>query len=551
MSTTPGPQGKAMYVASQLDKSWLLNEQRKLYVQSMYNPDYVFRKLWGLMTDPRNLRIAVARVAQNRGRRTAGVDGITVKKVVAKGVETHLGQIRVQLRTGAYRPSPVRRVLIPKPGQPGKFRPLGIPTVNDRVVQAAVKNILEPIFEGDFYPTSYGFRPGRSPQAAIEHLRVLLRPRRLRKEPGNRLPYEWAIEGDIKACFDRIEHHGLMNRVRRRIGDPKVCRLVLAFLKSGVMNKQQFSPTDEGSPQGGILSPLLANIALSVIDERYERQVWPRRTPTLLTEPGAIARRAHTTRANDRRRRRAVVLFPIRYADDFIILVGVPPGPDACVRSKEAAETEKTELAKLLKEQLNLELSEAKTSITPVTERMSFLGHHVLVRTHARRKQLFSTAVVPKDRSHRLRERIKSLFRRNTIARPLKMQLQQLNWLLRGWANFYRHTWGASRVFSRIDQYVWQTILRWIRKKHRRVGLKRLLAKYTWRKPGRSSFYWRDGGVTCFRMSTVPVERFRLGWMRPPMFALTSAESPVHNERCPPGSGEGTQKPTGASREGR
>jgi len=164
-----------MYVAPQLDKSWLLSVQRKLYELSRTNPDYVFEKLWGLITDPRNLRIAVARVAQNRGRRSAGVDGLTVRKALAKGVDGFVANARAELRSGAYRPSPVRRVRFPKPGQPGKFRPLGIPTVRDRVVQAAVKNIMEPIFEADFFPTSYGFRPCRSAHAALEHSRMLLR----------------------------------------------------------------------------------------------------------------------------------------------------------------------------------------------------------------------------------------------------------------------------------------------------------------------------------------------------------------------------------------
>jgi group II intron reverse transcriptase/maturase len=267
MSTASSPQGKAMYVAPQSDKDWLLNEQRKLYARSMEQPDYVFRKLWGLITDPRNLRISLDRVSHNRGQRTAGVDGVTVKRALAKGPDVLVDRIRVQMRTGAYRPCPTRRVLIPKAGQPGKFRPLGIPTVTDRVMQAAMKNILEPIFEADFYPISHGFRPGKSVHSAMEQLRLTLRPS---AKANQRLTYQWAIEGDIKGCFDNIDHHGLMVRVRRRVGDPKVCRLVVAFLKAGVLTRDQFSSSDTGTPQGGILSPLLANIALSVLDERYD-----------------------------------------------------------------------------------------------------------------------------------------------------------------------------------------------------------------------------------------------------------------------------------------
>ena len=263
VGATTKPQGKRpVYAAPQSDKDWLLSVQRKLYTRSMENLDYVFCKLWGLVTDERNLRIAVARVTRNRGSRTAGVDGLTMRKVLINGVDAFVANARAELRSGAYRPSPVRRVLIPKNGQPGKFRALGIPTVRDRVVQAALKNILEPVFEADFYPTSYGFRPGKSAHGALEHLRLLLRPQGPVRKTERRLAYQWAIEGDIKACFDNIDHHALMVRLRRRIGDRKVSRLVLAFLKSGILSEEQFTRSEAGTPQGGILSPLLANIAL-------------------------------------------------------------------------------------------------------------------------------------------------------------------------------------------------------------------------------------------------------------------------------------------------
>jgi RNA-directed DNA polymerase len=292
--------------------------QRKLYQRGWEDPNYVFQKLWGLLTDPRNLRIAFARVARNRGSRTAGVDGITVGQIIrGKGMEAFVHRLRDELRSKTFRPKPVRRVLIPKPGQPGKFRPLGIPTVDDRVVQAAMKNILEPVFEADFYPVSYGFRPGRSVHGALQHLKQLLHPVYVHTgtEVECRLPYQWAIEGDIKGCFDNIDHHALMVRVRRRIGDVKVTRLVLAFLKAGVVSEGQYLRTETGSPQGGILSPLLSSIALGAIEERYERHVWPRRTPTLCTEPTKIGKRADNARSKDRSAGR-VVMFPIRYADD-------------------------------------------------------------------------------------------------------------------------------------------------------------------------------------------------------------------------------------------
>ncbi len=518
MRVTSKPLGKAMYVASQLDKSWLQSERKKLYRRSLENPDYVFCKLWGLVTDLRNLRMAVARVSRNRGRRTAGVDGRTVRKVLADGVGAFVEKLRAELRSGAYRPSPVRRVLIPKPGQPGKFRPLGIPTVKDRVVQAAMKNVLEPIFEGDFYPCSYGFRPAKSAHGALEHLRVLLQTVAVCRTAGTerRLPYQWAIEGDIKGCFDNIDHHGLMNRLRRRVADAKVNRLVVAFLKAGVLSEQQFARTDNGTPQGGILSPLLANVALSAIEERYERHVWPRRTPTLLTEAAAIGKRATRARTFDRPRR--PMLFPIRYADDFIILVSVPPGPLQSERAQEVALQEKAALSKFLWENLHLELSEAKTLVTPVTKPLRFLGHHVRVHVHPTRRWLASAVVIPRDRSQRIRELIKDLFRSSTVQSSLKQRLQLLNPLLRGWGNFYRHARGAKAVFSALDEYVWRTILRWLLKKHRPAFMKNLRKRYAWRKPGGRSFGWRDGGVVPYQLSRLRVDHFWFGWMRTPDF---------------------------------
>jgi group II intron reverse transcriptase/maturase len=449
MSTAPKPQGKATYVATDPERERLLIEQRKLYARSSEDRSYVFRKLWGLMTDPRNLSVAFARVASNRGARTAGVDRITVNRVIAKGVDAFLEELRAELRAGTYQPKPVRRVLIPKAGQPGKFRPLGIPTVKDRVVQAAVKNILEPIFEADFFPSSYGFRPGRSVHGALEHLRMLLRPRQASRGAERRLPYQWAIEGDIKGCFDNISHHGLMERVRQRVGDAKVNRLVLAFLKAGVLSEEQFSRTEAGTPQGGILSPLLANIALSAIDERYERHAGHRHACSR-AKAAPADKRAHYARRNDRRRG-LKVLFPIRYADDFIILVNAPRGPEQSERAREIALQEKAELAAYLKDQLGLELSVEKTLVTPVTSRLRFLGHHVCVRSHPTNGRLVSTSVIPKERSHRLRERIKDLFGGNTTNRSLADRLRRLNPMLRGWCYFYRHAWGAKHVFSALD----------------------------------------------------------------------------------------------------
>ena len=538
MSTGPKPLGKAVYSASQLDRSWLQSVQRKLYARSGDNPDYKFRELWGLVTDRRNLRIAIARVARNRGHRTAGVDGVTVRKAAEQGVEVFVEQVRTELRKGSYRPSPVRRVSIPKPGQPGKYRPLGIPTVKDRVVQAAVKNILEPIFEADFHPVSFGFRPGKSVHGAVDLLKKLLRPTKADRRPA----YQWAVEGDIKGCFDNIDHHGLMVRVRRRVVDAKVNRLVLATLKAGVLSEKQLSRTEAGTPQGGILSPLLANIALSVIEERYVRYTWPRHGRVLSTDAEIVSKRATSNRRWDRDKG-LVVCVPVRYADDFIVLVGAPRGSDD-EQTREFAYQQKEQLARVLRNELSLELSESKTLVTPVTQPMRFLGHHIRVRRHPSRGRMVSTALIPKQRSQRLRERIKALFRRSTLGATLASRLRLLNPLLRAWGNFYRHTWGASIVFNGVDHYVWWTIYRWLRKKHPSVPMKVLRKRYAWQRPGRRNLRWKDGNVHLVHLVSVRVGRYR-GGSGPSIFASTSAESPVHNERCTPGSEGGARRPAG------
>jgi group II intron reverse transcriptase/maturase len=523
MGTASKPPGKATYVAPRPDWDWLRIEQRKLYTQSDRQVDYVFRKLWGLVTDLRNLRVAFARVASNRGARTAGVNGITVGKVT-KRVEKFVAALRVELRSGAFRPSPVRRVLIPKIGPPGKFRPLGIPTVKDRVVQAALKNILEPIFEADFFPVSYGFRPGKSVHGALEHLRVLLRPKDDRQGRELRLPYQWVVEGDIKGCFDNIDHHGLMERVRRRVVDSKVNRLVVAFLKAGILSEGQFLRSDAGTPQGGILSPLLANIALGVIEERYERHVSQRRIAPTRRDAALPERRAKEARKHDKRRGQTIV-FPIRYADDFLLLVGAAPGPGQFERARQDAEKEKAEVAALLKQQLGLELSETKTLITPVTETFAFLGHHVVVRNSRGYPRTACVTLIPKEKSHRLRERIKQYCRRSRTSHSLHDLLRDLNWLLRGWSGFYRHAWGAKRIFCSVDYYAWWSVFRWLRKKHQHTSVKRLKVLYPASKErGARRGQWHHRGVTLFIAGHTKVGPYRLASERPPLYAIHHGE---------------------------
>jgi RNA-directed DNA polymerase len=235
----------------------VLRIQTKLHRWARDDPDRRFNDLFNLVADPAFLLVGWDRVRSNKGARTAGVDGLTARAITAEEVEGFLHQVRASLKDRTFCPLPVRERMISKAG--GKLRRLGIPTIADRVVQASLKLVLEPIFEAEFLPCSYGFRPKRRAHDAVAEVRYLASKPRC---------YEWLVEGDIKACFDEISHPALLGRVRARIADRRVIGLVKAFLKAGILNEERLlTETTAGTPQGGILSPLLANVALSVLDE--------------------------------------------------------------------------------------------------------------------------------------------------------------------------------------------------------------------------------------------------------------------------------------------
>ena len=205
----------------------VLHVQRKLHEWASEDAERRFQDLWNLVCDPATLIVAWSRVSQNRGSRTAGIDGKTRSYVEQNiGVTQFLTDLRRELKSGEFRPLAVRERLIPK--RDGRMRRLGIPTLKDRVAQMALKLVMEPIFETDFYPSSYGYRPGRRAQNAIAEIH------RFTSNPSN---YEWVVEADIEACFDRIAHSQLLGEVRRRIADRRVLALVRSFLKAGVMRE--------------------------------------------------------------------------------------------------------------------------------------------------------------------------------------------------------------------------------------------------------------------------------------------------------------------------
>jgi RNA-directed DNA polymerase len=248
----------ASWPTAELAKARVLRIQTKLHQWATDDPNRRFDDLYNLVHDPAVLVDAWARVRSNRGARSAGVDGRTAHHITTVvGEHGFLTELRDDLKARRFSPEMVREAMIPKRG--GTYRRLGIATVRDRVVQAALKTVLEPILETDFKPCSYGFRPGRRVQDAIAEIHFF-----------TSRSYEWVVEGDIKACFDEISHVGIQDRLRARVADRRILLLVKAFLKAGILSREGVERHPiTGTPQGGILSPLLSNLALSVLDEHF------------------------------------------------------------------------------------------------------------------------------------------------------------------------------------------------------------------------------------------------------------------------------------------
>ncbi len=319
--------------------------QAKLHRWAVTDPGRRFDDLFNLVCDPATLLIAWTRVAGNTGARSAGVDGVRAADIEQTGILEFLEGLRMMLKADSFRPRHVRERLIPKKGGSGKMRRLGIPTVTDRVVQAAAKLVLEPIFEADFVPVSYGFRPGRRAQDAIAEIHLF-----------GTSGYRWVLDADIEACFDMIDHTALLERVRSRVKDKGVLRLIKAFLKAGILTELgEELDTPTGTPQGGILSPLLANIALSVLDEHVHAP-WA---------PGQAM--STSTRRNTRRKKGLPNWRIVRYADDFVILVHGSQGDVLALRE---------EIAGVLAP-MGLRLSESKTQVVHMSDGFDFLGFHI------------------------------------------------------------------------------------------------------------------------------------------------------------------------------
>lgn len=463
----------------------VLDIQRKLHRWSK-DRSKRFDDLFNLVCDRATLVVAWERIKSNRGSRTAGVDRLTKWSIINRVGEQHfIEDLRSALKSRTYCPQPVRQHAIPKAG--GKVRLLGIPTVRDRVVQMALKLVLEPIFETDFYPGSYGYRPARRAQDAIAEIVRFINP------PSS---YEHIVEGDIKACFDNVHHGVLMALVRQRITDRKVLALIKAFLGAGVMIESgRLAATPTGTPQGGIISPILANVYLTVLDRHFER-IW--------VEQKRVTSGGHTYYAW-KWKKGHVVHRLVRYADDFVILVR---------GNRQQAEAIRDEAARVLRDELKMELSVEKTLVTHVDDGFDFLGHHI--RRMPYRKRLIGWTFPSKKSVESIKRKIKNLTTSSTVNRTLTQVLQAINPVLRGWGNYFRFD-ASKNVLGYVGHFAWWRIFRWLMKKHPKRGRREIKARYYGK-----GWTPRAGGVGLFDIAKIKVERYRhrgtrilLPWMDP------------------------------------
>ncbi|MCE9576181.1 MAG: group II intron reverse transcriptase/maturase [Deltaproteobacteria bacterium] len=408
------------------------------------------------------LQAAWRRVARNGG--SAGIDEESIAAIRALGEAAFLADLGERLRAGRYRPQAVRRCWIPKAN--GGRRPLGIPTVRDRVVQAAAKLVLEPIFEVDFQDCSYGFRPGRSATQALEVLRVR------GARGGNHV-----LDADIRDFFGSLDREVLMTRVRRRISDRRVLALIQMWLDAGVMDEGRAIAMLSGVPQGGVISPLLSNIYLAYLDERWMKQC------------------AHLGTL-------------VRYADDFVVM---------CDTKAKVEEAERR--VRIIFKRLKLELHPEKTRTVELTDGKAgfdFLGCHLHKRMSgaiwaAEKKRRYFLQRWPSTTSlKRVRQRVKDLTPSAAQHRDLRETIATLNPVLRGWGGYFR-TGNAARKFNQLDSYVWQRLRALVRKRKGRNLRAGEMARWTRDEFVRLGLYRLRGTVRYPGARTMPLSE------RPPV----------------------------------
>lgn len=416
----------------------IAQKQRTLAEKAKMDPAYRFDRLYDLLHWEPWIHHAAKAILSRPGSRTDGVDGKS-RDYFKDHYDSQMALIIDQLKHGNYQPLPVRRVHIPKPG--GKKRPLGIPTLRDRIVQEGIRMALDPICESDFRPYSFGFRKGRCTMDAIAVVMSLT-------NPSNK--HYYAIEGDLKSYFDTVNHRILVKLLKKRIMDKKLLTLIIRFLKAGVMENQLFITTEEGVPQGGIISPLLANLYLNEFDKWAENK-WHK----------DAYERSRTRKAGKGNYRM------VRYADDFLIL------------SNDGIEEVKATKAKIktyLEDELKLTLSEEKTLTTHVNDGIDFLGFRI---QRGQPEGKWVTHLRPTAKSvERVKAKIKELTGRNQTLYDEVTKMTQLNQVVRGWCEYYKHT-SLHADLEAISRYAWHRYHGWLLTKYKGSRKVELINKKT------------------------------------------------------------------------
>jgi group II intron reverse transcriptase/maturase len=448
-------------------------EMKHLHKLAKRDPRNRFDRLWELATDQTWLMQAWEEIRSNKGSMTAGIDSTIATDIDPERIQ----RLSERLKAGRYRPKPVRRVYIAKSN--GKRRPLGIPTLEDRIVQQALRMLMEPIFEADFYTCSHGFRRHRSTHTALRDVARMF-PRTT-----------WTIEGDIVGCFDNIPHGKLMKVVEQRIADEKVLRLIRAFLAAGYMEQWQYHQTYSGTPQGGVLSPLLCNIFLHQLDEYLMKNLQTNETQTKrvsnarrnpeyrkienkvtrlrrqLKQTLGTAREALITElTNLERQQRKIPYYAkdqkhpskvgyVRYADDFVIMVQ---------GKKPEAQAIKDEIGKKLQE-MGLALSEEKTKLTHWRYRVNFLGYQLHGRQTKKGTSIRPILSIPREKRQRIKEALQVVGGYHQI--PEVDAIVQMSAMFRGWCNYYRYATAPQATFEDLSSYTWWRYAHYMARKHR------------------------------------------------------------------------------------
>jgi RNA-directed DNA polymerase len=416
----------------------MAQKQRTLAITAHNQPDHRFTNLYSLMHWEYWIRCAADKVLARPGSSTAGVDGKTRDKFLAN-YDKEIAKLVEGLKRKTYEPLPVRRTYIEKGD--GRQRPLGIPVLRDRIVQEALRAALDPIFESDFRPNSYGFRKGRCTMDAIAVMMPLF---------SGSVKFFYVIEGDIKSYFDNVHHRKLLSLLKRRIADKDIIDLIWKFLKAGVMEDGLFARTENGVPQGGVISPLLANVYLHEFDKWAEER-W------------------HLTPYERQKRRRAGSgnYMMVRYADDWLVASN-----DTIAGVRQTVE----EIRDFLETELRLELSKEKTKITHVNDGFDLLGFRIQ-RVKPEGRWVVHHRPTEKSK-RRVKKKIKELTSRNWTWMDEYTRLTTLNAIVRGWAEYYRYTSLVCDI-EEITRYTWFRYLQWLLGKHKGSRKQQLIAAKT------------------------------------------------------------------------